>query len=219
MLGMTGVFVAGLVSPRHQSVAILEKPVPVAVITKAALPTPSRTDEHPRGNWTTVKAAYARRFEDLYLNPGLNRLHLTRDQITALQECFNHLSQSRLSFEASIATVSQVNGDVYIEIPAYPKEGARLEAEFLNELDTAVGADVAAKIANEYLPQIESENSNMGNETQELLASKDSDNAGRLKVSERYTATDGSFNGTRVSQLTPDDMASFGALATFFPRF
>ena len=220
------VYIAWSNRSQPHPVALNLKPV-AAPPAKVAQPIPANQKTWPEyvlvpgkpgGNWTTVKPAFADKFTDLHLNPKLNPLHLTNEQIDILQDCYNKLNESRLAYEASIAKVDAVDGQVYIDIPAYPAEGVVLEQQFLDALTEKLGPDLTQAIRGQYLPEIVAVNAYMGQETQQLLASKDTVNPGLIKVVVSHQTTDGTSHGTSINLLTPDTVGSFGALARYFPH-
>jgi hypothetical protein len=198
---------------------------PVAtVVSSKAWPEWVTTPGKAGGNWTMVKPVYAREFDDLYLNPHLNVLNLTMEQIGILQDCFNRLSQDRLAYEAMIATVENVDGMVYIDIPPYPQAGKIMEGGFYAALRLRLGDELADAIKAQLGLEIASTNSYMGAETQRLLVEVNPDNPGLLKVTRDFRLTPdgasrwGVTNGAGADWLAPYEVGSFGALAQYFPH-
>jgi hypothetical protein len=162
---------------------------------------------------------YARTFEPLYDNPQVNPLHLTADQIDALQDCCNRLHEDRMEIEARIAVVEKVEGQgVFIDIPAYPQEGRALEQAFLSSLSEKFGDELAGAIETHYLDEIEWENERLGQMPQQYLASVDPDNPGRLKVVHNVGSEDGTTRVTKNSEPSEYDFREYGPLAAYFPK-
>jgi hypothetical protein len=162
---------------------------------------------------------YARTFDALYDNPQLNPLHLTNDQVDQLVDCCARFYLDRLTLEASLAQVDQVDGGgVLIEIPAYPDAGKALEQALLSSLKDKFGAQLEGQIEFQYLQEIESQNQYLGQFPQRILASVDSENIGRVKVVHDISDPNGVFRSTKIGQLTESDFGEYGPLASYFPK-
>lgn len=182
----------------------------------AAGPSPDGNDARMR---RSHRPFYARTFEDLYENPRLNPLHLTDEQLDALQDCCDQLYLDRLELEARLAQVERVDGGaVYIEIPAFPEAGKALEKVFLSSLAERFGDQMAGRIEEQYLGTIEAQNEDLGQKTQQLLVSPDADNAGFLKIVHTTASPDGASTKTTISQLNEFELREYGPLAAFFPK-
>jgi hypothetical protein len=178
-----------------------------------------RKDRSEAAVQRTLRPRYARTFEELYDNPRLNALHLTDEQIDALQECSNQLYLDRLELEARLAQVERVEGEgVFIEIPAYPEAGKALEQAFLSSLAERFGDKMAAAIEAQYLDRIVAENDYLGQRTQQLLVNPDAQNTGLLKVVYTSASPDGVSTGLSTSLVSGGDLRDYGPLAAFFPK-
>jgi hypothetical protein len=156
-------------------------------------------------------------FTDLKLNPELNRLHLTDEQVNLLEEAFDKLREARLAYEASIANVSlTATGSVRLDIPAYREEGTVLEKTLQDDLVAKFGNALAGEISAEYLPEIAGANAGFGQQVQTYVITANAPSPGLTTVERIWSAPDGA-HGTSVSQVPPNAFWYFGAISTFFP--
>jgi hypothetical protein len=214
----------------HKTRAIAIRPVdsekPQRALSLPAAPSvasaslPATTDAGPRQmEVRRNRPSYVRTFDVLFDNPQVNPLHLTNEQVDELIDCCTEFYQDRLTLEASLAQVDQVEGGgVLIGIPAYPDAGKALEQAFMSSMNEKFGEPLAAQIEAQYLQQIESENQYMGKFPQQILASVDPENSGRVKIVHDISDANGSFRSTKISQLSETDFREYGALATYFPK-
>jgi len=199
-------------APMPQKKSVEKPPRPVAAV-------PKEKDKNDKLALRLQRPVYARSFEELYENPKLNTLHLTDEQLDALQDCCNQLYVGRLELEARLAQVERVEGDgVFIEIPAYPEAGKALEQAFISSLSEKFGDEMAGAIEAQYLEKIEAQNESLGQRTQQFLVNPDADNAGRLKIVYTSASPDGSFNMLNTSLVTESNLGEYGPLAAFFPK-
>jgi hypothetical protein len=189
---------------------------PVRIVPAASAANAARTAKIMQ---RSMSPSYARTFNDLYDNPGSNPLHLNDGQIEALQDCCNQLHLERMELEARLAKTETVEGGgVFIEIPPYPDEGRILKQEFIASLVQQFGEALAGEIQEQYLRKIELDNEELGARPQQILASPDPDNPGRLKVVYSSSWPDSGNRITRTSSLGAYDYREFGALGALFPK-
>jgi hypothetical protein len=157
-------------------------------------------------------------FEYLLLNPSLNRLKLTSEQIRALQDAYDHLREVRLAYEASIAVVTVAgDGSVKITIPPYPDQGANLRRTFQSDLAAREGSETGNAIFAEYGDVLAARNADFGRQFQSYLVTSDTANPGYTKVVLNWSQPDG-LSGSTVSQVDRASYYFFGALSAFFPE-
>jgi len=109
---------------------------------------------------------------DLQLMAEGTNLQLSGRQWTALATVVAELQAVRRNYEAGIAQVREVAPGRYrLEIPAYPEAGDELRRRFHAELQTALGAEVAAELNAKLGSRLEGHFAGfgVGNQTLEIV--------------------------------------------------